>query len=383
MTQDETKIRQCLTNFLSNGFKFTSNGTITLDVDAFIQDDVEMIRFAVSDTGEGMSEEGLSKVFREYEQAERSTSAKHGGTGLGLPITKKLSEMMGGDVLVTSVLGEGSVFTLYVPRECPQDYDEIAEGNAIEKLEESEKVVVLIDDDVPMHDLIRRTLSKIGLRLVGATDSEKGMQIVREMKPKLLLLDVLMPGRDGWSILKECKSDPELSDMPVVMVSQLSQDVLAESLGADDYLTKPIDRGLFLETVTRLMGESSDQQTVLVIDDDADVRDLLSRMLIDAGWKAETAKDGKDGLEKVKVRPSLIVLDIEMPRMDGFEFLEVYMKDYTAEERAPILVYSGKDLTDIQRDLLNKNVAGMVRKEDVSMDELSTIVKNIYQESST
>ena len=383
MTQDETKIRQCLTNFLSNGFKFTSNGTITLDVDAFIQDDVEMIRFAVSDTGEGMSEEGLSKVFREYEQAERSTSAKHGGTGLGLPITKKLSEMMGGDVLVTSVLGEGSVFTLYVPRECPQDYDEIAEGNAIEKLEESEKVVVLIDDDVPMHDLIRRTLSKIGLRLVGATDSEKGMQIVREMKPKLLLLDVLMPGRDGWSILKECKSDPELADMPVVMVSQLSQDVLAESLGADDYLTKPIDRGLFLETVTRLMGESSDQQTVLVIDDDADVRDLLSRMLIDAGWKAETAKDGKDGLEKVKVRPSLIVLDIEMPRMDGFEFLEVYMKDYTAEERAPILVYSGKDLTDIQRDLLNKNVAGMVRKEDVSMDELSTIVKNIYQESST
>jgi CheY-like chemotaxis protein len=203
------------------------------------------------------------------------------------------------------------------------------------------------------------------------------------MKPKLLLLDVLMPGRDGWSILKECKSDPELSDMPVVMVSQLSQDVLAESLGADDYLTKPIDRGLFLETVTRLMGESSDQQTVLVIDDDADVRDLLSRMLIDAGWKAETAKDGKDGLEKVKVSPSLIVLDIEMPRMDGFEFLEVYMKDYTAEERAPILVYSGKDLTDIQRDLLNKNVAGMVRKEDVSMDELSTIVKNIYQESST
>jgi CheY-like chemotaxis protein len=383
MTQDETKIRQCLTNFLSNGFKFTSNGTITLDVDTFVQDEIEMVRFAVSDTGEGMSEAGLSKVFREYEQAERSTSAKHGGTGLGLPITKKLAEMMGGDVLVTSVVGEGSVFTLYIPRECPQDYDEIEEGNAIEKLEESEKVVVLIDDDVPMHDLIRRTLSKIGLTLVGATDSEKGMQIVREMKPRLLLLDVLMPGRDGWSILKECKSDPELADMPVVMVSQLSQDVLAESLGADDYLTKPIDRGLFLETVTRLMGNSSDQQSVLVIDDDADVRDLLSRMLIDAGWSAETAKDGKDGLEKVKAKPSLIVLDLEMPRMDGFEFLEAYMRDYTAEERAPVLVYSGKDLTDVQKELLDENVAGMVRKDDVSMDELSAIVKNIYQEASS
>ena len=383
MNQDETKIRQCLTNFLSNGFKFCSNGTITLDVDTFMQDEIEMVRFAVSDTGEGMSEEGLSKVFREYEQAERSTSAKHGGTGLGLPITKKLAEMMGGDVLVTSVLGEGSVFTLYIPRECPQDYDEIEEGNAIEKLEESEKVVVLIDDDVPMHDLIRRTLSKIGLTLVGATDSEKGMQIVREMKPRLLLLDVLMPGRDGWSILKECKSDPELSDMPVVMVSQLSQDVLAESLGADDYLTKPIDRSLFLDTVTRLMGNSSDEQSVLVIDDDADVRDLLSRMLIDAGWKAETAKDGKDGLDKLKTKPSLIVLDLEMPRMDGFEFLEAYMADYKAEERAPVLVYSGKDLTDVQKDLLDKNVAGMVRKDDVSMDELSAIVKNIYQEATS
>tara|TARA_B110000093_G_scaffold19283_1_gene17555 strand:+ start:76 stop:2025 length:1950 start_codon:yes stop_codon:yes gene_type:complete len=383
MTQDETKIRQCLTNFLSNGFKFCSNGTITLDVDTFVQDEIEMVRFAVSDTGEGMSEAGLSKVFREYEQAERSTSAKHGGTGLGLPITKKLAEMMGGDVLVTSILGEGSVFTLYIPRECPQDYDEVEEGNAIEKLEESEKIVVLIDDDVPMHDLIRRTLSKIGLTLVGATDSEKGMQIVREMKPRLLLLDVLMPGRDGWSILKECKSDPELADMPVVMVSQLSQDVLAESLGADDYLTKPIDRGLFLETVTRLMGDSSDQQSVLVIDDDADVRDLLSRMLVDAGWSAETAKDGKDGLEKVKAKPSLIVLDLEMPRMDGFEFLEAYMRDYTAEERAPVLVYSGKDLTDVQKELLDENVAGMVRKDDVSMDELSAIVKSIYQEASS
>jgi signal transduction histidine kinase/CheY-like chemotaxis protein len=383
MNQDETKIRQCLTNFLSNGFKFTSNGTITLNVDTFIQDEIEMIRFAVSDTGEGMSEEGVSKIFREYEQAERSTSAKHGGTGLGLPITKKLAELMGGDVIVTSVLGEGSVFTLYLPRECAQEFDEVEEGNAIDKLEESEKVVVLIDDDVPMHDLIRRTLSKIGLTLVGATDSEKGMQMVREMKPKMLLLDVLMPGRDGWSILKECKSDPDLADMPVIMVSQLSQDVLSKSLGADDYLTKPIDRNLFLETVKRLMGDASTEKNVLVIDDDADVRDLLSRMLKDAGWIAETAKDGKEGLEKLSTKPSLIVLDLEMPRMDGFEFLEVYMQDFSAEERSPILVYSGKDLTDVQRELLEKNVAGMVRKDEVSMDELSSLVKKIYNEENS
>ena len=380
MTQDETKIRQCLTNFLSNGFKFTSNGTITLDVDTFVEEDIEMIRFAVTDTGEGMSEEGLSKVFREYEQAERSTSAKHGGTGLGLPITKKLAEMMGGDVIVTSELGVGSVFTLYVPRECPQDYDEVEEGNTIDKLTEEEKIVVLIDDDVAMHDLIRRTLSKIGLKLVGAIDSEKGMQIVREMKPKLLLLDVLMPGRDGWSILKECKSDPELKDMPVVMVSQLSQEVLSQSLGADDYLTKPINRELFLETVTRHISIADSDGTVLIIDDDADVRDLLSRMLSDAGFKFDTAKDGKEGLEKLDKNPNLIVLDLEMPRMDGFEFLENYMKEVNEAERAPVLVYSGKDLTEVQSEMLEKNVAGMVKKDEVSMDELSVIVTNIYNQ---
>ena len=381
MTQDETKIRQCLTNFLSNGFKFTSNGTVTLDVDTFIEEEIEMIRFAVTDTGEGMSEEGLSKVFREYEQAERSTSAKHGGTGLGLPITKKLAEMMGGDVIVTSEMGVGSVFTLYVPRECPQDYDEVEGGNSIDQLTEEEKVVVLIDDDVAMHDLIRRTLSKIGLKLVGAVDSEKGMQIVREMKPKLLLLDVLMPGRDGWSILKECKSDPELKDMPVVMVSQLSQDVLSQSLGADDYLTKPINRELFLETVSRLILSSDPEGTVLIIDDDADVWDLLYIMLSDAGFKYATAKDGKEGLEKVVDKPTLIVLDLEMPRMDGFEFLENYMKDTETMDRAPVLVYSGKDLSEVQKEILDKNVAGMVKKDEVSMDELSAIVSNIYNKA--
>ena len=380
MTQDETKIRQCLTNFLSNGFKFTSNGTVTLDVDTFFEEEIEMIRFAVTDTGEGMSEEGLSKVFREYEQAERSTSAKHGGTGLGLPITKKLAEMMGGDVTVTSELGVGSVFTLYVPRECPQDFDEVEGGNTIDKLSEEEKIVVLIDDDVAMHDLIRRTLSKIGLKLVGAVDGEKGMQIVREMQPKLLLLDVLMPGRDGWSILKECKSDPQLKDMPVVMVSQLSQDVLSQSLGADDYLTKPINRDLFLETVSRLISVSDPDGTVLVIDDDADVRDLLSRMLSDAGFEFDTAKDGKEGLEKLANNPNLIVLDLEMPRMDGFEFLENYMREVNEAERAPVLVYSGKDLSEVQREMLEKNVAGMVKKDEVSMDELSAMVSNIFNQ---
>ena len=378
MRQDETKLRQCLSNLLSNAAKFTENGKVTLELETSVEEKVEMINFKVIDTGEGMSEEGVNKVFEVYTQAERSTSAKHGGTGLGLPLSREMAQMMGGDITLTSELGVGSVFSLKLRRECAQEELDVSD-NVLEGIDDDEKLVVLIDDDVTMHDLIKRTLTKIGLTLVGATDSEKGMQMVRETKPKLLLLDVLMPGRDGWSILRECKSDPDLKDMPVIMVSQLNQDTLANSLGADDYITKPIDRELFIKSVKNILGDQpSDNKKVLVIDDDENTRDLLSRMLKEGGWKPSTAKDGQEGLEKIDEQPALIVLDLEMPRMDGFEFLNTYIETVEEDKRSPILVYSGKDLTDVQRELLENNVEGLVRKDEVSMDELSGIVQGIY-----
>ena len=378
MSQDETKLRQCLTNFLSNGFKFTKNGIVTLDVKARMEGDVEFVDFAVIDTGAGMSPEGVAKVFEEYTQAERSTSANYGGTGLGLPISKKFAEMMGGDVIVTSEEGVGSVFTMSVPRECPEYNDDEVDSNVI-NLDDQDNLVVLVDDDVAMHDLIKRTISKLNLTLLGATNSEKGMELIREVKPKLILLDVLMPGRDGWSLLKECKTDQELKDIPVIMISQLNQSNLASSLGANDYLTKPIDRSHFINTLKRIMGTDTQNQKVLVIDDDKDVRELLSRLLKDAGYRPIDARDGKEGLERTKDEPALVILDLEMPRMDGFEFLDNYIKDVPEEKRAPVLVFSGKDLTDVQEDLLKERVVGLVKKDDVSMDKLSQMIQGIIK----
>jgi len=378
MSQDETKLRQCLTNFLSNGFKFTKNGTVTLDVKARLEGDVEFVDFAVIDTGAGMSPEGVAKVFEEYTQAERSTSANYGGTGLGLPISKKFAEMMGGDVIVTSEEGVGSVFTMSVPRECPEYNEDEVEGNVI-NLDDQDNLVVLVDDDVAMHDLIKRTISKLNLTLLGATNSEKGMELIREVKPKLILLDVLMPGRDGWSLLKECKTDKDLKNIPVIMISQLNQSNLASSLGANDYLTKPIDRTHFINTLKRILGTDTQNQKVLVIDDDKDVRELLSRLLKDAGYRPIDARDGKEGLERTKDEPALIILDLEMPRMDGFEFLDNYIKDVPEEKRAPVLVFSGKDLTDVQEDLLKERVIGLVKKDDVSMDKLSKMIQGIVK----
>ena len=378
MSQDETKLRQCLTNFLSNGFKFTKNGTVTLDVKSRMNGDVEFIDFAVIDTGAGMSPEGVAKVFEEYTQAERSTSANYGGTGLGLPISKKFAEMMGGDVVVTSEEGVGSVFTMSVPRECPEYSEDEVESSVI-NLDDQDNLVVLVDDDVAMHDLIKRTISKLNLTLLGATNSEKGMELIREVKPKLILLDVLMPGRDGWSLLKECKTDQELKDIPVIMISQLNQSNLASSLGANDYLTKPIDRTHFINTLKRILGADTKNQKVLVIDDDKDVRELLSRLLKDAGYRPIDARDGKEGLERTKDEPALIILDLEMPRMDGFEFLDNYIRDVPDAKRAPVLVFSGKDLTDVQEDLLKERVIGLVKKDDVSMDKLSQMIQGIIK----
>ena len=180
MSQDETKLRQCLANFLSNGFKFTKNGTVTLDVKSRMDGDVEFVDFAVIDTGAGMSQEGVDKVFEEYTQAERSTAANYGGTGLGLPISKKFAEIMGGDVKVTSIEGTGSTFTLSVPRECPEYNEDDVDSNVI-NLDDQDNLVVLVDDDVAMHDLIKRTISKLNLTLLGATNSEKGMELIREV----------------------------------------------------------------------------------------------------------------------------------------------------------------------------------------------------------
>ena len=138
----------------------------------------------------------------------------------GEKVSAIMAEMMGGDVVVTSEEGKGSVFTLSVPRECPEYNEDDVDSNVI-NLDSDDNLVVLVDDDVAMHDLIKRTISKLNLTLIGATNSEKGMELIREVKPKLILLDVLMPGRDGWSLLKECKTDLELKDIPVIMICLL------------------------------------------------------------------------------------------------------------------------------------------------------------------
>ena len=370
MTADETKLRQCIVNFLSNAFKFTENGKVALVIDSIEKEEQEFINFDIKDTGIGMTEEQLGKLFDTYTQAERSTSAKYGGTGLGLSISKHFAEMMGGGVEVTSEVGEGSTFSIFVPRVTEDQVEEDESDIENPALSEGDEYILLVDDDKATHDVVKRAIKKEGYTVYSAFDGDEGMEQARKVIPKLILLDVLMPGRDGWSVLKEIKNDVKLKDVPVVITSVLNEESLASSLGADDYMKKPIDRSFFINLVKRYITEKD--QKVLIVDDDENTRDLLAKIINSEGYLSIDAKNGEDALERAKEKPDLIVLDLDMPRMDGFEFIEASRE---LGMNIPIVVFSGKDITAVEEKMLSKYTEGIVKKES----KVEALVKEVNQ----
>ena len=370
MTADETKLRQCIVNFLSNAFKFTENGKVALVIDSVEKEGQEFINFDIKDTGIGMTEEQLGKLFDTYTQAERSTSAKYGGTGLGLSISKHFAEMMGGGVEVTSEVGEGSTFSIFVPRVTEDQIEEDESDVQNPALSEGDEYILLVDDDRATHDVVKRAIKKEGYTVYSAFDGDEGMEQARRVIPKLILLDVLMPGRDGWSVLKEIKNDVKLKDVPVVITSVLNEESLASSLGADDYMKKPIDRSFFINLVKRYITEKD--QKVLIVDDDENTRDLLAKIINSEGYLSIDAKNGEDALERAKEKPDLIVLDLDMPRMDGFEFIEASRE---LGMNIPIVVFSGKDITAVEEKMLSKYTEGIVKKES----KVEALVKEVNQ----
>ena len=270
---------------MSNGCKFSENGVVSLTAQNVLVSGEEWLSFEVSDTGIGMSPEQLDKVFKEFTQAEGNTTAKFGGTGLGLSITKQLIEMMGGTVSVESTVGKGSTFQLRVPKRVEaiaESIEEIGQTSDSEQVwdnaESGRKKVLLIDDDKNVHELVRRNFDE-EFSMMFAENGDQGIKLLREHRPDAILLDIQMPGRDGWSVLSEIKNDPALRDLPVIIISMLEDDKQAEALGAAAHMTKPIDRQLLLDQIRSLYGDDTEGLSALVIDDDPEARELVSRLL--------------------------------------------------------------------------------------------------------
>ncbi len=378
MTGDVTKTRQILLNLLSNASKFTEGGRIRLSARPDPAEPLGVV-IRVADEGIGMTEEQLGRLFTAFGQAEASTSKKYGGTGLGLVISQRFARMLGGDITVESEPGVGTTFTVRLPlvaRPAPAGEDGAeAVGHAVADAlgAGTAGTVLIIDDDATVHDLLRRTLSREGFRVEGAADGASGVERARELRPDVILLDVLMPGIDGWSVLSSLKADADLGDIPVVMVTMIDDRRLGFSLGATDYLTKPVDPPRLVNVLRRLCPESDG--TVLVVDDDEAVRDRLVRMIRDAGWRAVEAENGVVALERLEeARPDMILLDLVMPEMDGFTFLEE-VRSRAAYRDLPVLVLTAKDITTEDRRRLNGGVQKVLEKGRTAGDELVTQVR--------
>ncbi len=383
MTADMTKVRQILLNLLSNASKFTEKGTIRVVAEPDPPDPLA-VRIAVADTGIGMTEEQLGRIFEAFSQAEASTTRKYGGTGLGLVISRHFARMMGGDISVTSEKGVGTTFTVRLPlvaRPKPGAVDEVAraeaDGLAGAAGSGEAGVVLIIDDDPDAQELLRRTLTREGFLVEGALDGPTGLQRARELRPDVILLDVLMPGVDGWSVLSALKDDPELSRIPVVMATMLDDRRLGYSLGATDYLTKPIEPQRLLRVLHRLCPEPD--ASILIVDDDPAVRDRLVPLIRDGGWRPIEAENGQAALTRLdEATPDLILLDLMMPEMDGFAFLDALRaRDHGRD--IPVVVLTAKELTDEDRARLNGGVERVFRKQDMAAHELVAELRSVME----
>ena len=363
---DVTRVRQVLLNLLSNASKFTERGVIT--VRASREDDEVVL--VVADTGIGMTPEQLSRMFEAFAQAEASTSSKYGGTGLGLAISRMFCEMMGGTITVASTPGRGTAFTVRLPVETRDGGAAVvaAEPAALPATGAGAGVVLVIDDDPAARQLLARMLGKDGFRVIEAAGGEEGLALARTERPDVITLDVLMPGLDGWAVLAALKDDRELASIPVVMLTITDDRNLGFSLGASEYLTKPIERAELSAVLGRYRRAPGGK--VLIVDDDAPTRAVLRRSLEKAGWSVTEAENGRVGLERLDAdQPALVLLDLMMPDVDGFEFLDGVRSRALAEAPA-VVVMTAKTLTDADRQRLTGGVRDVIQKRSQDIDGL-------------
>jgi len=368
---DQTKVKQCLLNLMSNANKFTDKGTLTL---AVAHEGGSQVCFRVSDTGVGMTQEQLGRLFEAFSQADASTTKRFGGTGLGLAITKRFCTMLGGDVTVESTPGKGTTFIIRLP-------DQGVAATAVEApapaaAADARTTVLVVDDDPSVRGLLTKTLEKEGYRVVSAGNGVEALALAREHRPQAITLDVLMPQMDGWSALKEFKADATLRDIPVIMVSVLNERGMAIPLGAADYVTKPVDRQRLAEILREHCADDMRSASILVVEDDTATRELLCHSLTGMGYAAFAAVNGRSGLDWLAGHPapSLILLDLMMPEMDGFEFLRELRKQ-PAFFDLPVIVVTAKELTPDDVRILRGQTERIIPKDQSYLTELATAVR--------
>jgi signal transduction histidine kinase/CheY-like chemotaxis protein/HAMP domain-containing protein len=366
MHSDQTKLRQNLFNLLSNAAKFTEAGRVTLTVRRHRRPDGDWLVFKVSDTGIGMTPQQQERLFNAFTQADASTTRTYGGTGLGLSITRSFCRMIGGRVSVESEFGRGSTFTMEIPAKCEESAQERQPTEPLPPVS-ADKTVLIIDDEAAAREVIAKALAEAGLASIEAASGAEGLAAARTHRPAAIILDIIMPHQDGWSVLRALKNDPELCEIPVILATILADRELGLSLGAVEYLTKPIDIDRLVRTIEACGDGTRD---VLIIDDDEASRDFLRRILVKKNWQVHEASDGRRGLELMKaLSPRLVLLDLLMPEMDGFETLNE-MQQIPELQNIPVVVVTSKDLSAKELKWLRDRAVAVVTKGANSRSQL-------------
>jgi signal transduction histidine kinase/DNA-binding response OmpR family regulator len=385
MHADQMKVRQALLNLLSNAFKFTSAGAVTLEASRQMMDGLEWIVLRVSDSGIGMSEEQIGRLFQDFTQADASTTRRFGGTGLGLALTRRFCQMMGGDVTVRSEPQKGSVFTVKLPAHVREARGDGAgrptwappRGGRAE--DGGDDYVLIIDDDPDQRELLERFLTREGFTVRTAASGDEGLALARQRRPEAVTLDVVMPGMDGWQVLQHLKADDRLHDVPVIMLTMVDDPERGFSLGAADFATKPVDRQR-LSSILRKCVPRAGQRTVLMVEDDPAARVMTRNILIKEGWKVVEAENGRVALERMaEERPSVILLDLMMPEMDGFEFADRVGRN-PEWRNIPIVVVTARELSARERSRLNGYVETILQKADGTHGELLARVRELLDD---
>ncbi len=360
IVSDPDKIRQIIINLVGNAIKFTDTGSVNVSVKMKEKgDEKHLLTVMVKDTGVGIPPEKIETIFDPFSQADASTTRQYGGTGLGLSITKNLVELLGGKVKISSKLGKGSTFTFSIPTKEPINKEE-----ATQRVES--KKVLIIEDDPSTLRLYRKFLEKSGFEVISSKMGRDTIPLAEEHFPAIIILDIILPDIFGWEVLRELKKNEKTSNIPVIVVSVLTEKNKAISLGAIDYLEKPIAGRSLVKKIEMLMKpkEQKEDFRILIVDDEKPVLDFLDEMLEEEGFTTIPFTDPKEAIVFLKERNpvDIIILDIFMPEISGFDFM-LWLKEEQDLRNIPIIFVTGKEMTKkdmekfdgISHTLLNKS----------------------------
>jgi signal transduction histidine kinase/CheY-like chemotaxis protein len=336
---DRGRYRQVVLNLVANAVKFTPRrGEVELTLED--RADHHFIT-RVRDTGIGIPQEDLQRVFESFQQLDSGTTRRYPGLGLGLSIARRIVELLGGTIEVESQPGHGTTFTVTLPTRSEAEsasLDAIATG--AEQVAPEDPVIIAIDDDPEMITLLRESLAPAHFRVVGARSGDRGLELARALHPLAITLDIMMPEKDGWQVLREIRSDPALAEIPVIVMSIVSESSLAFSLGVTDYLVKPVERRVLIDVLERLRSHQS-MRRALVVDDDRDARTMLRDLLTSLGFSVRVATRREDAIaELAREVPELLFLDTSMPEREVSQLLETVARDPRLSHLRTILLAS-------------------------------------------